>query len=137
VGCHLTCFTSCVCPCSTATHSKSNPGWHSQIHTVLSRPHVASRDPLGENAHDLTSFSCPSTTATHSQSPPRSVHTAVDASKEAVASMRPDIWGMGKSHGTSIRRFRREDAFFFGGSGFASLETAEGFLSFPSHASGR
>ena len=57
VGCHLTCFTSCVCPCSTATHSKSNPGWTSQIHTVLSRPHVASSDPLGDHAHDLTSFS--------------------------------------------------------------------------------
>ena len=101
---------------STATHSKSWPGWTSQIHTLLSRPHVARSEPDGDHAHDLTSFSCPSTTATHSHSPvvppdPLCAQTAVLASKEAVARSRPvDGWwmeGVGSSElvvGTSSRR---------------------------------
>mmetsp|Transcript_8519 Transcript_8519/g.37572 ORF Transcript_8519/g.37572 Transcript_8519/m.37572 type:complete len:287 (-) Transcript_8519:2-862(-) len=92
-GCHTTCLTSWVWPLSTATHSKSWPGWTSQIHTLLSRPQVARSEPDGDHAHDLTSFSCPSTTATHSHSPDPlagcCAHTAVLASKEAVARSRP------------------------------------------------
>ena len=93
-GCHTTCLTSWVWPLSTATHSKSCPGWTSQIHTLLSRPHVARSEPDGDHAHDLTSFSWPSTTATHSHSfvDPLWAHTAVLASKEAVARSRPVVW---------------------------------------------
>jgi hypothetical protein len=106
VGCQTTCLTSCVCPFKTATHSKSCPGWSSQIHTDLSRPHVANSWPLGDHAQDFTSFSWPSTTATHSHSPPCCAHTAVLASKLAVARSRPGGRGMRGRGGGSVRARR-------------------------------
>ena len=51
-------------PCLTSTHSYSFPGMDSQIHTLLSRPHVDRNDPSGLHATHLTSFSCPSRVAT-------------------------------------------------------------------------
>ena len=55
---------TCECPCLTSTHSYSFPGMDSQIHTLLSRPHVAMSEPSGLHDTHFTSFSWPSSVAT-------------------------------------------------------------------------
>mmetsp|Transcript_1967 Transcript_1967/g.5198 ORF Transcript_1967/g.5198 Transcript_1967/m.5198 type:complete len:228 (-) Transcript_1967:156-839(-) len=81
LGANATDLTSPVWPCSTAMHSNSPSPLppsapptvpernDSQIHTDLSRPHVANSDPVPFHATHFTSDSCPSSWAVHSHPP--------------------------------------------------------------------
>ena len=61
----------------------------SQIHTLLSRLHVASSRPVGAQETALTSFSWPSREAMHSNSPSFLLQMFVVASKLALAKKLP------------------------------------------------
>lgn len=76
----------------TSTTSYSLPAAASQIHTVLSLPQVAKKQPLGDHATFFTSLSWPSNMATFSQLllllesvGPMHFQMAVVLSNEAVA----------------------------------------------------
>lgn len=85
---------SCIPPLvreETPTRCQDPPFLPSQIHTVLSRLHVANSCPA-DQATDLTSFSWPSRVATHSQSFSRESYSQIPvvASKLAVAISFPE-----------------------------------------------